>query len=115
MSACLSVCLSVCLSATTALRQAVNDGDVVVDVGTGPFAILASQAAQAGAERVFAVEANRDAAKAALEFLNESSDPKIRKIEIIEGIGVAVVVAVVVVVVLPASFSTNPPTQRFAR
>ena len=32
-----------------ALREVVEDGDVVVDIGTGPFALLACQAAQAGA------------------------------------------------------------------
>eukprot|EP00555_Chaetoceros_dichaeta_P000784 CAMPEP_0198277092 /NCGR_PEP_ID=MMETSP1447-20131203/65664_1 /TAXON_ID=420782 /ORGANISM="Chaetoceros dichaeta, Strain CCMP1751" /LENGTH=425 /DNA_ID=CAMNT_0043972087 /DNA_START=14 /DNA_END=1291 /DNA_ORIENTATION=- len=38
---------------------------VVLDIGTGPFALFAITAAQAGAGKVYAIEANREAAKSA--------------------------------------------------
>lgn len=73
-----------------ALQEVVNDGDLVVDIGTGPFVLLARQAVRAGAGRVFALEANGDAAKAAHLFRNTSSDSWTSKIELIEGASEAV-------------------------
>merc|ERR1719281_1860337 len=65
-----------------ALHEIVNDGDLVVDIGTGPFVLLARQAVRAGAGRVFALEANGDAAKAARRFRNTSPDSWTSKIEL---------------------------------
>lgn len=41
----------------------------VVDVGTGPFAVLAICAAKAGARQVYAIEADPTAAKLAREAI----------------------------------------------
>lgn len=68
-----------------ALHEVIEDGDVVVDIGTGPFALLACQAAQAGAGRVFAIEVDDKVAKAARQFLDKSSDPWTSKIEVKQG------------------------------
>lgn len=73
------------------LREVVKDGDVVVDIGTGPFALLACQAARAGAGRVFAIEVDDKAAEAARQFLNESSEPSTSKIELKQGASADVV------------------------
>lgn len=42
-----------------------GDGAVVLDIGTGPFALLALMAARAGAQRVYAVEKSAEAAELA--------------------------------------------------
>lgn len=70
-----------------AMQEVVTDGDVVVDIGTGPFAVLARQAAYEGAGRVLALKANHAAAQAARLFLekNASSDSRLSKVELIEG------------------------------
>jgi len=44
---------------------------VVLDIGTGPFALFAITAAQAGAGKVYAIEANREAAKSARETIKK--------------------------------------------
>lgn len=61
---------------------------VVIDIGTGPFAILALFAAQAGARRVFAVEANPSAAeqaKASVAAAESAGLVPLGVIEVIEG------------------------------
>lgn len=61
---------------------------VVLDLGTGPFAILALFAARAGARRVFAIEANAAAAEQAREAVAEAvarGDVLSGVIEVIEG------------------------------
>lgn len=68
-----------------ALRDVVKDGDVVVDIGTGPYALLARQAAEAGAGRVFAIEVDCKAAESALQFLNASCNAWDFKIEVKKG------------------------------
>eukprot|EP00663_Eupelagonemidae_sp_cell21sb_P007592 gene7592-2398_t len=45
---------------------AVAKGKVVLDIGTGPYAVLAILAAEAGAQRVYAVEQDPDAARVAI-------------------------------------------------
>eukprot|EP00747_Dinoflagellata_sp_TGD_P179500 gnl/TRDRNA2_/TRDRNA2_30389_c0_seq1.p1 gnl/TRDRNA2_/TRDRNA2_30389_c0~~gnl/TRDRNA2_/TRDRNA2_30389_c0_seq1.p1 ORF type:complete len:382 (+),score=29.04 gnl/TRDRNA2_/TRDRNA2_30389_c0_seq1:26-1147(+) len=77
-----------------ALQEVVRDGDVVVDIGAGPFAILACQAAQAGAGRVFAIEVDCKAAKAARQFLSASCDSWTSKIELHQGASANVILPV---------------------
>lgn len=64
------------------LGEVVKEGDTVVDIGTGPFALLACQAARTGAKRVFAIEVDGTVAKSARHFLDASSDPWTSKIEV---------------------------------
>jgi len=64
-------------------RLAGSEGQTVVDIGTGPFALLAVIAARAGARKVYAIEKNPEAAQQAKDFIRrEKLDGKI---EIIEG------------------------------
>lgn len=74
-----------------ALREVVTHGDVVVDIGTGPFALLACQAARAGAAKVFAIEVAPKAAKAARQFVKMSQDSWASNIELKEGASANVV------------------------
>mmetsp|Transcript_27186 Transcript_27186/g.63271 ORF Transcript_27186/g.63271 Transcript_27186/m.63271 type:complete len:396 (+) Transcript_27186:95-1282(+) len=50
-------------------RCAQEPGATVVDIGTGPFALLALIAARAGAKKVYAIEKNEEAAKYAKKFV----------------------------------------------
>jgi len=45
----------------------------VLDIGTGPFAVLALNAAAAGAKKVYCIEANRDAAERARQEIEWAS------------------------------------------
>lgn len=77
-----------------ALQEVVNDGDVVVDIGTGPFALLAGQAAQAGAGQVFAIEVDPGVAVLAREFLSASLHAWSSNIEVKQGESSSVVLPV---------------------
>ena len=48
---------------------------VVLDLGTGPFCVFALIAATAGAKKVYAVEANPEAARRAKAFIAKCEDP----------------------------------------
>ena len=48
-------------------RIVVGGASTVLDLGTGPFAIFAIKAAELGATKVYAIEANKEAAKTARE------------------------------------------------
>lgn len=48
---------------------------VVLDLGTGPFCVLALIAATAGAKKVYAVEANPEAYRRAKNFIAQCEDP----------------------------------------
>lgn len=74
-----------------ALQDVVKEGDVVADIGTGPFALLACQAARAGASRVLAIEVSAEVAESARKFLKASSDPCTSKVEVHQGASVSVV------------------------
>jgi len=52
--------------------QSLGDQAVVVDIGTGSFALLALMAARAGAKRVFAIEKNPEAVKLAREAVRKA-------------------------------------------
>jgi SAM-dependent methyltransferase len=66
-------------------RLSGTSGQVVMDVGTGPFALLALMAARAGAAKVYAVESNPEAAKRARQAVAEAKDVAPGVVEIIEG------------------------------
>ena len=57
----------------------------VLDVGTGPYALLALAAARAGAKKVYTIEANAEAAKRARDVIRKASDVRYGTIEVIEG------------------------------
>ena len=71
-------------------RLAGTTDAVVVDLGTGPFAVLALIAARAGARKVYAIEASPQAAKRAREAVSKASDVKPGTIEVIEGFSTSV-------------------------
>ena len=56
---------------------------VVLDLGTGPFALFAIVAAKAGAKKVYAIEASKEAAKTARETIKKLGYSD--KIEVLEG------------------------------
>lgn len=58
---------------------------IVLDIGTGPFALLALMAARAGAKRVYAVEANAEAARRARTAISRARDVPAGTIEVLEG------------------------------
>lgn len=62
----------------------------VVDVGTGPYALLALVAARAGAKKVFAVEANAAAAARARLAVAAATDVPPGVVEVVEGFSTAV-------------------------
>ena len=67
-------------------RLSGREGELVVlDIGTGPFALLALMAARAGAKKVYAIEANPEAAKRAREAISRASDVPTGTIEVLEG------------------------------
>mmetsp|Transcript_39800 Transcript_39800/g.89135 ORF Transcript_39800/g.89135 Transcript_39800/m.89135 type:complete len:169 (+) Transcript_39800:67-573(+) len=55
-------------------RRLSSEACTVLDVGTGPFALLAIMAARAGATKVYACEANPEAAKRAREAVKNAKD-----------------------------------------
>ena len=71
-------------------RLAAMPDAVVVDLGTGPFAVLALIAARAGARKVYAIEAIPAAAKRAREAVKKATDVPPGCIEILEGFSTAV-------------------------
>jgi len=62
----------------------------VLDIGTGPFALFALAAVRAGADKVYAIEANGEAAVRARDFVAEQEDIPEGAVEIIEGFSTAV-------------------------
>ena len=60
---------------TNRLKSAEPDSQVVLDLGTGPFALFAVMAAEAGAKHVYAIEASKEAAASARDVI------KARKLE----------------------------------
>eukprot|EP00933_Yihiella_yeosuensis_P042872 TRINITY_DN37535_c0_g1_i1.p1 TRINITY_DN37535_c0_g1~~TRINITY_DN37535_c0_g1_i1.p1 ORF type:complete len:472 (-),score=94.48 TRINITY_DN37535_c0_g1_i1:135-1550(-) len=62
----------------------------VLDIGTGPFALFALVAARAGAKKIYAVEANPEAAARARRYLAEQDDIPDGVVEIIEGFTTAI-------------------------
>ena len=73
------------------LQQAADDGSpplTVLDLGTGPYALLALEAARAGAGRVYAIEADAESAQRAREAVADAGFSEV--VEIIEGISVDV-------------------------
>ena len=62
------------------------DGFVVLDIGTGPFALLALVAARAGATRVFAVEADPSVANQARDAVRAATDVPVGVVEVLDGL-----------------------------
>ncbi len=55
-----------------AMEERIVDGQTtVLDLGTGPFAIFAIRAAELGAKKVYAIEANKEAARVAQETIDK--------------------------------------------
>lgn len=55
-----------------AMEDRIVDGQTtVLDLGTGPFAIFAIRAAELGAKKVYAIEANKEAARVAQETVDK--------------------------------------------
>ena len=65
------------------LKSAEPDTQVVLDLGTGPFALFAVMAAKAGAKHVYAIEASAEAAASARDTIKKMGLEK--KITILEG------------------------------
>lgn len=59
---------------------------IVLDIGTGPYAILAILAARAGAQHVYAIEANPKAAKSARTCVASAGGVSPNTITVIEGL-----------------------------
>eukprot|EP00965_Chrysotila_dentata_P027616 917977-Pleurochrysis_carterae.AAC.2 len=67
-------------------RLAGQPGELtVLDIGTGPFALLALIAARAGAKKVYAIEASKEAAKRARKTIAAAKDVPPGTITVIEG------------------------------
>ena len=66
-----------------AMEDRITEGQVVLDLGTGPFAIFAIKAAELGAKKVYAIEANKEAARVARETVAKKGYNDI--IEVFEG------------------------------
>ena len=66
-------------------RLAGTDDQTVLDVGTGPYALLALIAARAGAKKVYAIEASPEAAKRARAAIFAAKDVPPGVIEVIDG------------------------------
>lgn len=73
-----------------AVSAAAGRGRVVLDIGTGPFALLALAAARAGASRVFALESDGRVAAAAREAVAAATDVPSGLVEVIEGLSTEV-------------------------
>jgi SAM-dependent methyltransferase len=71
-------------------RLAGTSDQVVVDLGTGPFAVLAIIAARAGAKKVYAIEASPKAAKLAREAVRQAKDIPAGVIDVVEGFSTSV-------------------------
>ena len=61
----------------------IPEDKIVVDLGTGPFALFAIIAAQLGAKKVYAIEANKEAALSARQYIKKSGFDDV--IEVLEG------------------------------
>jgi hypothetical protein len=62
-----------------------NEGQLIVlDIGTGPFALLALMAARAGAKKVYAMEAHAEAARRARAAINRATDVPAGTVEVLE-------------------------------
>ena len=62
----------------------------VLDVGTGPYALLALAAARAGAKKVYTIEANAEAASRARAAIKKASDVPTGTIQVIEGFSTSI-------------------------
>eukprot|EP00747_Dinoflagellata_sp_TGD_P030827 gnl/TRDRNA2_/TRDRNA2_134893_c0_seq2.p1 gnl/TRDRNA2_/TRDRNA2_134893_c0~~gnl/TRDRNA2_/TRDRNA2_134893_c0_seq2.p1 ORF type:complete len:354 (-),score=51.34 gnl/TRDRNA2_/TRDRNA2_134893_c0_seq2:3-1064(-) len=67
------------------LAKAPEGTTTVLDLGTGPEAIFALAAARAGAKRVYAVEANSEAAERARQTIHQAKDIAPGTVRVIEG------------------------------
>jgi len=62
----------------------------VLDIGTGPYALLALAAARAGARKVYTIETSAEAAKRARQAIREAKDVPPGVIDVIEGFSTAI-------------------------
>ena len=64
---------------------------VVLDIGTGPEALLALMAARAGARKVYAIEANPEVAKRAVQAIANAEDVKPGTVTLVVGFSTEVI------------------------
>lgn len=71
------------------IAAAPADTLTVLDIGTGPYALLALAAYRAGAKKVYTVEASKEAAKRARAVLQKEGIPS-SKVEVLEGFSTSI-------------------------
>lgn len=72
------------------IAEAPPNSLTVLDLGTGPYALLALAAARAGARKVYTIEASAEAAKRARKAISAAKDVPAGVIEVLEGFSTSI-------------------------